>query len=343
MAKQHQSHSEAGLILRTSIHTFLKHFQFFTSAPVLLAFPFAASVLLSQTAAPAAAATGTLFSRLQSLSQAAGFPPSSQFLTILNLKLSQTIASLIFTVPFSLTFLLFAKSSVFSFLKNRALPRESVSSIFWPLLLTHVTNSFVLLSANASAFCLIIIAFNVLEPLSISSSPVFLLLVSALGAVVYSVILANAVVICNLATVVTGMERRGGYMAVLKAAVMIRRRASTALSLALPVNVAMAGIEALFQYRVIGGWYYNNWVVGETETASDWYNSGRFVVMGLEAALICLMYSVFVVLDAIVGSFLYKSIRDEIVGEGLGMEIGYYYAKWKVDDDDEDEEEDGLL
>ncbi|CAN1137945.1 hypothetical protein LINPERPRIM_LOCUS23187 [Linum perenne] len=326
-------HQSARLILRSSIHTFLKHFQFFTSTPLLLAFPFAASVLLSQAAAPAAAATGTLFNRLQSLSQAAGFPPSSQFFTIVSLKLSQTIASLIFTVPFSLTFFLFAKSSVFSFMKNRALnqPRESVSSIFWPLLSTHLTNSFILLSANASAFCLIFISFNLFDPFYLSTSPVFLLFVSALGAVVYSVILANAVVICNLALVITGMERRGGYMAVLKAAVMIRRRASTALSLALPVNLAMAGIEALFLYRVIGG-YYNNWA-GETG------NSRRLVMMGLEAMLICSMYSVFVVLDAIVGCFLYKSIRDEIVGEELGMETGYYYCKWKVDDDEDHEDE----
>jgi hypothetical protein len=47
------------------------------------------------------------------------------------------------------------------------------------------------------------------------------------------------------------MERFGGYLAILKACVMIRGRASTALSLTLAVNIALAGVEALFQYRIV--------------------------------------------------------------------------------------------
>ncbi|CAI0412987.1 unnamed protein product [Linum tenue] len=318
MAKQQ---STATQILRTSIYTFLQQFQFFTSTPAFLAFPFSASVLLSQAAAPAAAT-------------AAGFPPSSQFFTILNLKLAQTIAASIYTIPFSLTFFLFAKSSAFASLKNRAFnqpdhssPPESVSSIFWPLLLTHITNSFLVISANASAFCVMFLSFNVFERV-FPTSPVFLLLLSAVGALVYSVI-------CNLAAVISAMEKRGGYLAVLKAAVMMQGRASTALSLALPVNLGMAGIEALFQYRIVIGRY---WVYETT----PW---SRSLTVGLEAMLICYMYSMFVVLDAIVGCFFFKSIRDEIVekkcglvGEELEMGIGYY-ASWKVDGDDDDKRE----
>ncbi|CAI0560438.1 unnamed protein product [Linum tenue] len=318
MAKQQ---STATQILRTSIYTFLQQFQFFTSTPAFLAFPFSASVLLSQAAAPAAAT-------------AAGFPPSSQFFTILNLKLAQTIAASIYTIPFSLTFFLFAKSSAFASLKNRAFnqpdhssPPESVSSIFWPLLLTHITNSFLVISANASAFCVMFLSFNVFERV-FPTSPVFLLLLSAVGALVYSVI-------CNLAAVISAMEKRGGYMAVLKAAVMMQGRASTALSLALPVNLGMAGIEALFQYRIVIGRY---WVYETT----PW---SRSLTVGLESMLICYMYSMFVVLDAIVGCFFFKSIRDEIVakkcglvGEELEMGIGYY-ASWKVDGDDDDKRE----
>ncbi|CAL1411822.1 unnamed protein product [Linum trigynum] len=337
MAKQQLTATQ---ILRTSIYTFLQQFQFFTSTPSFLAFPFSASVLLSQVAAPAAA-TETLFNRLQSLCQAAGFPPSSQFFTILNLKLAQTIAASIYTIPFSLTFFLFAKSSAFASLKNRAFnqpdhssPPESVSSIFWPLLLTHITNSFLVISANASAFCVMFLSFNVFERV-FPTSPVFLLLLSAVGALIYSVILANVIVICNLAAVISAMEKKGGYMAVLKAAVMMQGRASTALSLALPVNLGMAGIEALFQYRIVIGRY---WVYETT----PW---SRSLTVGLEAMLICYMYSMFVVLDAIVGCFFFKSIRDEIVakkcglvGEELEMGIGYY-ASWKVDGDDDDKRE----
>jgi hypothetical protein len=71
------------------------------------------------------------------------------------------------------------------------------------------------------------------------------------AAVVYSIILANVIIICNLALVISGMERFGGYLAILKACVMIRGRASTALSPTLAVNIALAGVEALFQYRIV--------------------------------------------------------------------------------------------
>ncbi|CAN0896339.1 hypothetical protein LINGRAHAP2_LOCUS18429 [Linum grandiflorum] len=100
-------------ILRTSTFTFLQHLHFFIATPSFLAVPYSASVLLSR-------------SLLQTSLLEFQVQPSSSFNKIITLKL---------TVPFSLTFLLFAKSSVFTFLKHKAFSEsESVisSSIFWP-------------------------------------------------------------------------------------------------------------------------------------------------------------------------------------------------------------------
>ncbi|KAF9620275.1 hypothetical protein IFM89_011010 [Coptis chinensis] len=50
--------------------------------------------------------------------------------------------------------------------------------------------------------------------------------------------------------VVAGMENCGGFLAILKACVLIRGRAATALSLALPVNFGFAALEALYKFRL---------------------------------------------------------------------------------------------
>ncbi|KAA8542474.1 hypothetical protein F0562_023390 [Nyssa sinensis] len=126
------------------------------------------------------------------------------------------------------------------------------------------------------------------------SSPTSLLLLSATAAVLYSIILANAIIICNLALVSSGMEKCGGYLAILKACVMIRGRTSTALSLAVPVNIALAAVEALFHYRVVRAYHH-----AENPTSS----------MVLEGMFIAYLYSLLIVLDTIVSCVFFKSCK----------------------------------
>ena len=90
----------------------------------------------------------------------------------------------------------------------------------------------------------------------------------------------------NLGLVIAGMEMfgngGGGYLATLRAFVLIRGRTSTALSLALPMNLTMAAIEALFQYRIVRSLSY--------------YSSGssRMGMVMVEAVLIFYLYSILV-------------------------------------------------
>ncbi|KAF5957661.1 hypothetical protein HYC85_004886 [Camellia sinensis] len=285
-------------ILRTSIHTFLKNYQYFTITSSLLSLPFSASVLLSQTFVPFSPLLPTIYHRLRSLFDAASFPPSSQFFTILNLKLSQTITSSILVLPFTLSFLLFAKASVIQALHHHKPPlRHSLASfisIYNPILLTQICNSIVILSANATCFSLLFLAFNFLEGFGFSS-PNSLLFLSATGAVMYSVILANAFIICNLALVLSGVDKCGGFQAILKACVLIRGRTATALALALPANMALAAIEALFQYRVVRAYYFTK--SSNSSTA-------------LEGMFIAYLYSIIVVIDTIVTYVFFKSCKS---------------------------------
>lgn len=286
----------AAKIIRRSIYTFLQNYQFFTSVAALLAFPFSVSILLSQALVPSSTSLlPTVYNRLQNLFLAAGFPLSSEFFTILNLKLSQTISSSIFTLPFTLTFFLFAKASVIQALnRHKQSSPPSCISIFNPLLFTYVCNSILIISANATAFCLLFISFNFLEGFGFSSRN-NLLLLSAAGIVLYSVLLANALIISNFSLVLSGTERSSGCLAILKACVMIRGRTATALALALPVNLALAGIEALFQYRIVRASHR-----GQTPSS----------LMALEGMLIAYMYSIILVLDTIATCIFFKTCKQ---------------------------------
>ncbi|XP_057479830.1 uncharacterized protein LOC130767088 [Actinidia eriantha] len=296
-----------GKILRKSIHTFLKRYQFFTTTSLLLVLPFSLAILLSQAIVPFSPLLPTIHNRLRSLFDAADFPPSSEFFTILNLKLSQTITSSILVLPFTLSFLLISKASIIHTLNHHKPSFSIFVSIFNPILLTQVCNFFILLSVNATCFFLLFIAFNFLEGFGYSS-PKTLVFVSAFGGVLYSVVLANALIVCNLALVLSGMERCGGYIAILKACVLLRGRTSTALALAIPVNMALAAVEALFQYRVVRAYYPST-----SPTCS----------MVLEGIFIAYLYSMVVVIDTIVSCVFFKICKSDFQ---LDQERRYSYG-----------------
>ncbi|GLU12418.1 hypothetical protein SLE2022_291020 [Rubroshorea leprosula] len=310
-------------IIRRSVHTFLQHYHYLTTTAALLALPYSASALLSQAFVPSSSSTllPTLYFRLKALFQAAGFPPSSQFFSLLSLKISQTISSSVFALPFTLSFLLLAKASVIHFLnrhKHPSLPSfSSFISLYQPLLITYLCNSLLLLSANATAFTILFFAFNLLEEFGFSS-PNFFFIFSAAGAVLYSIIIANALIICNLALVLSGMEGSGGCLAILKAFVLIRGRTSTGLSLAVPVNLVMAAIEALFHFRIVRAFHFSGKVTPD---------------MGLEGMLIAFLYSMLVVLDTVVSCIFFKSCKNDSLME----EEGRFYYRTEIAREDEDE------
>lgn len=277
-------------ILRKSIHTFLQNYQYLTTKASFLALPFSASILLSQALVPLSSSLfPQIYNHLKTLFHAAGFP-SSHLFTILNLKVSQTITSSIFTFPFTLTFFLIAKAFIIQSLNKSG---KNSSYNYKPILHTYFYNTFFILSANASTFCLLFLAFSFSEGIG-NSSPSLTIFLSAAAVVFFSVILANALVICNMALTVSGMEGRGGYITILKACILLRGKTTMALFLALPVNVGLAAIEALFQFRVVRGYY-----IGE--------NSLFFVA--LEGVFIAYLYSIFIIIDTIVSCMFYKSCK----------------------------------
>ncbi|XP_054807379.1 uncharacterized protein LOC129309722 [Prosopis cineraria] len=292
----------AGKILRRSVHGFLQNYHYFTSVSAFMVLPFSTSFLLSQALVPSSSSLFPQISnRLTTLFDAAGFPSSSssKMFGLFSLKASETIASSIFTLPFTLTFLIIAKASIFQALKHPYKPAPSPSSftsmisLYKPLLKTCISSSLLIISAIATSYCLLFFALGVVEGFD-ATSPDTLFLVTSCGVVLFSVFLANALVIGNMAMALSGMEGHGGYLAVLKACVLLRGRTSMALLLALPMNMALAAIEALFQFRVVRAYRTGG-------QAEPW--------MASEAIFIAYLYSIFVVLDTIVASMFYKNCK----------------------------------
>ncbi|KAJ4870094.1 Uncharacterized protein Rs2_14270 [Raphanus sativus] len=292
---------EPSKIMRRSIHTFLKHYDRATTAASLL-LPFSAALLLSQPFF--SSYSSSLHGRLNMLFRGAGFSSSLDFFNILSLKLSQTLSSSLFTLPFSLTFLLLSKAYIIKLLSNS---HGDSSVYYFRLLRTYICNSFFLLSANASALALFFLSFNILESFGFSSRN-FYTLFSLSSAIIYSIILANAFVISNLALVSSTSSSSGGYTTILKACLLIQGRTSTALALALPTNLGLAGIEALFQYRVVSSYHK-----GDRDITS----------IALEGTFIAYLYALFLVLDTIVNFLFYQSCVKNDEDQKIGREDEY--------------------
>jgi hypothetical protein len=299
-------------VMRAAVSAFFAGYHRFTSVAALLALPFSAAVLASEAMAPSSGALRAVAARLRSVFAAAGFPPSP-FFALLEAKLSQTVFTFAATLPFALTFLLLAKACVAAMLRLRdddasesppprrrrvavaALPPcAAVARAYPAVVATHLLNAFLMLSANAAVFSLLLLAFGAADLLGLTSH-VWTLALSAAGAIVYSLVVGVATVVCNLAIVVAATEPGcAGHAAVLRACVAIRGRVSTALALALPTNLGMAAAEALFGLRVV----------------AQRRRDGRLApgVAG-EAFSIAYIHAICVVLEIIVTCMFYRSCK----------------------------------
>uniref|UniRef100_A0A8I7B8I5 Uncharacterized protein n=1 Tax=Hordeum vulgare subsp. vulgare TaxID=112509 RepID=A0A8I7B8I5_HORVV len=294
-------------IMRTALHAFFSHYHPAASAAALLALPFSAAALLSRSPAASLLLLPTLSRRLRRVLVAAGFPPASQLLFLLNHKLSQSVLSFLATLPFSLSFLLLAKACAVRAMQSPSPPRKqrhhelSLPASCWcwcycypAMARTQLANFAALLLANAAVFAALLAAFNAAEALLLGSDGRAVLALSAVGVIVYSVALANAAAVCNLATVVAAAEGRGGCRAVLKALLLVRGDAATAVAVALPASLATTAVEGLFQLRVMKPYI----VDGRISSA-----------MVCEGLLIAYIHSVICVLDTVITFMVYQTCK----------------------------------
>lgn len=313
----------AGKIMRTALHAFFRHYHPASSAASLLALPFSAAALLSRSHPALLVPSHFLSRRLRHVLVAAGFPPASQLLFLLSHRLSQRACAFLAALPFSLSFLLLAKAcavhccAASSLQLHRRRRKEAsagigdlVRSSYPAMARTQIVNCLALLLANAAVFAAMLAAFNAAEALHLLGAPSAsvsgsgsnrgsgrgVLALSAAGVIVYSVVLANASAVCNLATVVAAVEGRGGAHAMLKALLMLLRAgdAATAVAASLPASLAAAAVESLFQLRVMRP-----------------YTATGMVTVGMlcEGLLVAYIHAMICVLDTVITSMVYQTCK----------------------------------
>ena len=333
----------AGKMIRTALHAFFRHYHPASSAASLLALPFSAAALLSRSHPALLAPSHLLSRRLRRVLVAAGFPPASQLLFLLSHRLSQRACASLAAMPFSLSFLLLAKacavhccSASLPHVQRRRKEKTSAAAVLrssYPAMAwTQLVNCLALLLANAAVFAALLAAFNAAEalhllgvgaggagapphgsrPTSVSSDSGSgsraVLALSAAGVIVYSVALANASAVCNLATVVAAAEGRGGAHAMLKALLMLLRAgdAATAVAASLPASLATAAVEALFQLRVM----------------RPYMATGKVTAgMLCEGLLVAYIHAMICVLDTIVTTMVYQSCKASHSCHLLDLEL----------------------
>lgn len=169
--------------------------------------------------------------------------------------------------------------------------RRLVSTYVWVslLIVSCVTLFFVLLLAVCNAFT--VIGFS-------SDLIIYAATIAGLG---FSVIFANAIIICNVAIVMSVLEDVSGPQAILQSSVLIKGQTQVGLLIFLGSTIGMAFIEGLFEHRV--------------KTLSYGDGSSRL----WEGPLLVIMYSFVVLIDSMMTAVFYFSCRsnmEALDGEG---------------------------
>lgn len=263
-------------IIRTSIHTFLKYFHYFTTVPLLLLLPFSASVLLSQ----------TLFKPIKFHAQFFDYSIFDLSVSSHQIK-PQTVFPFVLTLPFSISSFIMAKASIIQALNHHHKPPTLqppffsfiMSAYYKPLLLTHLSSlAMIIAIKSAATFSLLFISLQ-------------------------SFMLPYTFMISNLALVVAGMGACKGHVAIYKACCLLIRKGKNfmAFLLFLPTNLGIVAVEALFRFRVMRIYQFSGRI-----NAS----------MTLEGLLIAYLYSLLIVLDTIICCLFYKSCEPNSIARG---------------------------
>lgn len=109
---------------------------------------------------------------------------------------------------------------------------------------------------------------------------------------VFSVVFANAIIVCNVAVVISVLEDASGPQALLRSSVLIRGQTQVGLLMYLGTTIGMTFVQGLFEHRV--------------KTLSYGDGSSRI----WEGPLLVIMYSFVVLIDSMMNAVFYFSCRS---------------------------------
>ncbi|KAK4760437.1 hypothetical protein SAY87_005330 [Trapa incisa] len=223
-------------------------------------------------------------------------------------KFSETAISAVVCFPLYVTLLLLAKAAVAYSVDCTYLRKKADSSKFFEIALKiwrRVLSTY-LWACMVIVGCLIfflVILIGVSSTFSaLGSSDDLQVYMAVFEGLVFSVAFAYAVVICNMAVVISVLEDASGLEALLRSSNLIKGRTQVGLMIFLLSTIGTAFIEGLFEHRV--------------KTLSYGDGSSRL----WEGPLLVIMYSFLVLIDFMMTAVFYfscKSCRTEASGGEL--------------------------
>ncbi|XP_050235698.1 uncharacterized protein LOC126685784 [Mercurialis annua] len=160
--------------------------------------------------------------------------------------------------------------------------RRAVSTYWWACMM---------IVGCITLFCVLLLGVCSLFSI-IGFKPELNLYAGIVVGLVFSVVFANAIVICNIAIVITVLEDVSGPQALLRSSILIRGQTQVGLVMYLGSTIGLAFVEGLFEHRV--------------KTLSYGDGSSRI----WEGPLLVIMYSFVVLIDLMMSAVFYFSCRS---------------------------------
>jgi len=162
---------------------------------------------------------------------------------------------------------------------------------FWRKILATYMWACTVIVGCITMFCVFLVAFcSALAVLGFS--PNVVVYAALMVGLVFSVVFANAIIICSVALVISVLEDVSGAQAMLRSSILIKGQTQVGLLIYLGSTIGMAFVEGLFEHRV--------------KTLSYGDGSSRM----WEGPLLVIMYSFVVLVDSMMSAVFYFSCRS---------------------------------
>lgn len=213
-------------------------------------------------------------------------------------KFSETIISSTMCFPFYITLSLLSKAAIV-YSVDCTYSRKIFNPTKFCIIMTKIWKRVVLTylwvclltSGCLTLFLVLLVAIGSLFSV-IGFSSELIVYPAMVAGLLFSVVFANAIIICNIAVVISVLEDVSGPEALLRSSVLIRGQTQVGLLIFLGSTIGMALVEGLFEHRV--------------KTLSYGDVSSR----AWEGPLLVLMYSFVVLIDSMMSTVFYFSCRS---------------------------------
>ncbi|XXG44413.1 hypothetical protein AAC387_Pa01g4226 [Persea americana] len=260
----------------------------------------------------------SLYVRLWMVARSSGLPMNSLIQQSCH-RFAEMVASAVFCFPLFVTLSLLSKAAIVYSVACTYAGKKVTSSNFFAVAVkiwrrvisTYMWVCMVIIGCLALFLVLLVAVCSVF---AVMGFPPEVVVYPAFGvALVFSVVFAHVIIICNVATVISVLEDVSGPQALLRSVFLIRGQTHVGLLIYLGSTIGMAFVEGLFQHRV--------------KTLSYGDGSSRI----WEGPLLVIMYSFVVLIDSMMSAVFYFTCRSSSVvvpldGDGHTLLDSYTFA-----------------